>query len=519
MAIAGDYNLGDSAEYSAAEATLQSLAQSVPIDGATGFNPSGVPALPDGGSDGLADEATTTASLSRPASQTNATDFSSADSNTADFGPTPPRLTSLDGDSPESKALLLQSMFSGLKAFDIEYSLKKANGNLEAALDDLLNLEYLQSTGQQAKGVDAFFAADDAPCSRSKRSKAKKGAGSGKSSSGQGRSDSGGECFASRGAASVGAHTLTRGRPAQDDIQYIAERFGMRSDQVSAAYHKAGCSKGATAVELLDQLLSHGIQSQDEAGKAEADKLARKYRHVPERYMLTIVHVAGSIPQFAGDVACLVNKHFSKQPKSTRLDISYSLAPLAPGEIEGTGAVAVARRASAAAAASGRAAPAAMSSCQALEAANKHRQARMEAMSSAAQLRRKGGSSGLYRQAVGYYTDQAREQARYAQQAVSTAADLWVEEQRTASAIDLHGVEVRDGVRIARQKTQEWWQGLGEFRSKKAKEQGGFTVITGLGRHSAGGMSQLRAAVAAALVQDGWRVRVETGKFVVEGRR
>ena len=156
---------------------------------------------------------------------------------------------------------------------------------------------------------------------------------------------------------------------------------------------------------------------------------------------------------------------------------------------------------------------------QAVQAANKHHQDRVDALSSAAQLHRRGASSPLYRQAAGYYTDRAREQARYAQQATATAADLLVQEQSTSNSIDLHGVVVQDGVRIARQKTQDWWQGLGEFRSKRAKEQGGFTVITGLGRHSAGGISQMRQAVAAALLQDGWKFHVETGRFVVTGRR
>jgi hypothetical protein len=88
----------------------------------------------------------------------------------------------------------------------------------------------------------------------------------------------------------------------------------------------------------------------------------------------------------------------------------------------------------------------------------------------------------------------------------------------TASLIDLHGVRVQDGVRIARQRVQAWWDGLGEFRSRRAREQP-FTVITGLGRHSAGGVSQMRQAVARALLQDGWQLQVETGRFVISGRR
>ncbi|UNI18111.1 hypothetical protein JDV02_004401 [Purpureocillium takamizusanense] len=393
-------------------------------------------------------------------------------------------------------------MFADLKPYDVEYSLKKANGDVQTALDDLLNIQYLTSTGQQMKGIDGFFTPEDATASKGKRKK------KGKKAPNPG----------SDLADTTPPNLETNG---QDDIQYIAERFGMRSEEVSEAYHKCDRSKGATAVELLDQFLSHGIETQDEAGKEHAEAMTRKYRHVPEKYMPTIVHVAGSIPQFADDLASLLNRHFTKQPKAQKLGLTYRLTPLPRDGIEGADVPAPTSKAAGQVGMLATKAPAvpSMDYSQAVQAANSYHQARVDALSSAAQFHRRGASSPLYRQAASYYTDRAREQARYAQQATATAADLLVEEQSTSNSIDLHGVVIQDGVRIARQKTQDWWQGLGEFRSKKAREQGGFTVITGLGRHSTGGVSQLRQAVAAALLQDGWKFHVETGKFVVTGRR
>ncbi|OAQ82348.1 smr domain-containing protein [Purpureocillium lilacinum] len=503
VAIASDYNLADPNAYDAAKATLEDIAQSVPSEEATGFNPSGIPIVPEGDSDGLKDEPTTTASVSQPASQTNATDPSSVGSAAADCSAAIPRLTSFDNDSQETKVLLLQSMFADLKPYDVEYALKKANGDVQTALDYLLNIQYLASTGQQMKGIDGFFTPEEtAASSKGKRKRQGKKALSPSSD------------LSDTTPPNLEANS-------QDDIQFIAERFGMRSEEVSDAYQKCDRSKGATAVELLDQFLSHGIETQDEAGKEHADALARKYRHVPEKYMPTIVHVAGSIPQFADDLASLLNKHFTKQSKAQKLDLTYRLTPLPREEIEGSDVSASAGKSGGQVGLLGaklHAAPS-MDYSQAVQAANKHHQDRVDALSSAAQLHRRGASSPLYRQAAGYYTDRAREQARYAQQATATAADLLVQEQSTSNSIDLHGVVVQDGVRIARQKTQDWWQGLGEFRSKRAKEQGGFTVITGLGRHSAGGISQMRQAVAAALLQDGWKFHVETGRFVVTGRR
>ncbi|POR37354.1 Uncharacterized protein TPAR_02431 [Tolypocladium paradoxum] len=506
VAIANDYNLQDPSAYDAAHATLQDLAQSVPSEEATGFNSSGIPVLPEWESDEVRDEPTMSTSISHQASQIHGTDPSSTDTSSAAAEPhaAVPRLTTFDNDSKESKILLLQSMFSELKEYDVKYALKKANGDFQAALDDLLNIQYLQSTGQQKKGVDGFFKPDDAPSSKSKRKKkAKKGL----------TPDSD---LSLDGSPALGAETN-----GQDEIEYIAERLGIRSDEVSDMYHKSECSKGATVVELLDQYISHGIETQDDAGKQHADDLARTYRHVPGKYMPTIVHVAGSIPQFADDLAALLNKHFSKQSKGQRFDLSYRLTPLPREDMEAGGLLAPGKatvREANVMAGRSTAATSSVDLAKAFQAANSYHQARIDAASSAAQLHRRGASSPLYRQAASYYTDRAREQARYAQQATSTAADILVEQQSTANSIDLHGVLVHDGVRIARQRTQDWWQGLGEFRARRAREEG-FTVITGLGRHNSSGVSQLRQAVAAALLQDGWKVRVETGKFVVTGRR
>ncbi|KAM4063148.1 smr domain-containing protein [Hirsutella rhossiliensis] len=497
VAIANDYNLQDPVAYDAAFETLRGLSQSVPSEEATGFNASGIP-VHDEESDETKDESGTSTTNSRPTSQAHVTEPSSTDASSS-IAPEPqtdiPRLTSFDNDSEESKILSLQSMFAELSAYDVSHSLKNAKGDFQAALDDLLNKQYLKSTGQEIKGIDGFFQADDAPLSKSKRKRKKKNQGN---------------------RANPDASPSLDESPGFDDgqheIEYIAERFGIRSDEVSGIYRKTQRSGGATVVELLNQYISHGVESKDDAGKQHADGLTRKYRYVPGKYMPTIVHVAGSIPQFADDLAALLNKHFSRQSRGQKLELGYRLTPLPQEDIEG-GAWQLATAKPA------RKLPTGQKDLgQVLETANNLHQAKRDTLETAAQLHRRGAANPLYRQAASFYTDRARDQARQAQQATSAAADLLVQQQTTPSSVDLHGVLVHDGVRIALQKTRDWWNGLGEFRVRKAKEEG-FTVITGLGRHSAGGVSQMRQAVVAALLQDGWKLQVETGKFVVSGRR
>lgn len=132
----------------------------------------------------------------------------------------------------------------------------------------------------------------------------------------------------------------------------------------------------------------------------------------------------------------------------------------------------------------------------------------------AATLKRMGP---LGRQGAVVYTERAREEARARAAQVSQWADELVAQQSTDSTVDLHGVYVLEGVRITRQRIWAWWDGLGENRQAAARRSG-FTVVTGLGNHSAGGISRLRQAVGAYLKNDGWKVETLTGSFYITGR-
>ncbi|KAK3902397.1 hypothetical protein C8A05DRAFT_33902 [Staphylotrichum tortipilum] len=132
----------------------------------------------------------------------------------------------------------------------------------------------------------------------------------------------------------------------------------------------------------------------------------------------------------------------------------------------------------------------------------------------AAALRRMGP---LGRQGAAVYLDRAREARGAFTAHASHAAEQHVDGQSTDTMIDLHGVVVMDGVRIAKQRVWSWWNGLGENRRVLAREPG-FTIVTGVGKHSAGGVSRLRQAVGVYLRNDGWRVETLTGRFHVTGR-
>lgn len=130
---------------------------------------------------------------------------------------------------------------------------------------------------------------------------------------------------------------------------------------------------------------------------------------------------------------------------------------------------------------------------------------------------RRGKSDVLYRPVAGVLAARAKEQRAQARRIEAQQYETHVDRSASSTSIDLHGIPVADGVRIALDKTQAWWMDLGEDRAKKARDQG-FVVVTGLGNHSAGGVSRMRQEVGAALKRGGWRVSVETGQFVVHGK-
>jgi len=133
---------------------------------------------------------------------------------------------------------------------------------------------------------------------------------------------------------------------------------------------------------------------------------------------------------------------------------------------------------------------------------------------SAAALSRLGP---LGRQGASVYIQRAREETRKALEKTSAMAEQLVGRQSSPTRVDLHGVTVLDGVRIAKHRVWQWWDNLGESRARIAKEQG-ITVITGVGHHSQNGVSRLRQAVGIALQNDGWKVEALTGQFYITGR-
>lgn len=159
-----------------------------------------------------------------------------------------------------------------------------------------------------------------------------------------------------------------------------------------------------------------------------------------------------------------------------------------------------------------------------LSTAQNHCDTGSTAYAKASAASRRGKSDHLMSAAAGYYATIGRDEFVRAKKNAGLAADALVESQSVpGSLLDLHGTTVADAIRIANKKVEGWWEGLGESRYSGGSKyhaaiNGGFVIVTGIGRHSKDGTSRLGPAVAKALMKSGWKVELMSGSMTVKGR-
>lgn len=551
MSISSDYNLADPEEFAAAREVLRTLSENVVAEEATGFNPSGIgvddPGDIDATSIGAAkvgesdvksnSDLTVATESSQPLSLASA--ISSASKSSAHDAPELFRVDVFDDLSDRDKEGQLCQMFTSLKPIDISLALKKRNGDASLAIDELLNLQLLEESGQRLKGIDGFCVPDGEPVGKKKKGKKKKKAHKGSLVQSPTSPVAPEQVFSvdeehdgKRFRDSLGCHAnipwgFFDTKPIYvENIAFVSERFHWPKPQVTEMYYTHNASIGATVVAIIDKYIALGVEFSDVDQFQDAKEQAEKHLWVPQEYVFGAFDMCQS-RQYAIDIAELLGDHFER-PAYLKYNVSYSsvastpkpvidskensatstsqlvskpTSPRSPTDTVRTEAVT-------------RAASFYGTNTTSAEVAV----ARDHSFTSAAAAFRKGRGNPLFRQAGAYYAERAREQASIQRQFASEEAERLVDRNSTRSMVDLHGVTVADGVDIARNRVLQWWDGLGEDRTRKAREEG-LTIVTGVGRHSVDGRSRLRSSVFKALVADGWKIEVLTGACCVTGRR
>ncbi|KAL5114322.1 hypothetical protein ACEQ8H_007797 [Pleosporales sp. CAS-2024a] len=400
---------------------------------------------------------------------------------------------------------ILADTFPTLRPELIAYTLRKAGNDLDKATDELLNHVYFEDSraspteeGAVAKGIDAFSEDYHVP-QRSKKGKNKKRQKLALDSLRPADTSD------SEPLSPATNHWTNTSR----DVGYITSRTTLAHKAVASIYHANGASLSATILAIVrKELQAHKKDAQPDAALVQdALALNEAFPNLDLEFALALVRLADASVAQAHDLAKALSDGVPASETRARggiqLDLRY--APVSLEEEASTMPRLPVL------------APAARPHGSASLA-----RARGDAFQQASAAYRKGKSTPLMRQAAGYYAQEGRDYNANLKAMSQVEADQLVVGQSGSTYLDLHGVTVANATRIAKQRTQAWWDGLGERRIREwGNARGGvgegYRIVTGLGRHSEGGRGKLTPAVLKTLISDGWKVEVGTGELLVTG--
>lgn len=426
-----------------------------------------------------------------------------------------------------TKIRLLKDMFPDMNDYTISFTLKKCNGNWERAMEELLNHTFFEGQGLTdagskmcAKGVEAF-SEDNLAKRRSKRKDKRR------------VKTDGDESYPSSRASESNYVTPNLWQNAAKDVEFIASRTKISAAQISSLYHKNGASLPTTIATLLDlpSLFSTVAvpPATDPIIVVNAFDLGKDFPSILPTHLTSLIRLTHPSTAAAHELAKALSARRPSQSGGLQVITHYTplhSANNTDSEDDWTPVSARTPNTSSPRLPMPHHFPAAIDPVTAAHNYNTHA---ARAFSQASAAHRKGKSDRLMGAAAGYYSQVGRDYATLRTTATSAAADELVAQQSTRGQIDLHGTNVKDAVRIARSKTEDWWKrggGRGVLGLDGRVERGvgtfgqseGLRLITGLGRHSEGGRAKIGPAVGRMLAVEGWRFVVDEGVFVVTGK-
>ncbi|KAL9019441.1 MAG: hypothetical protein Q9185_003333 [Variospora sp. 1 TL-2023] len=407
----------------------------------------------------------------------------------------------LESLSVDRKRAILCEMFPTIKPFDVAYVLSKTQQDFGKAVEELLNqsfLEFQSSNGEETllkKGIDGFLEPDNArgrkPRVRRRKQQMRR------TSSTPAPSD---------GVSTESVTTFSRWDRAKKDVDFLAHRINLPPPTISSAYHASGASLPLTIKSLCtsaSSVLSPHLALLDaDIIDAHATELALDFPALPRAtakalvqlthpFTTSAVELAEVALAFPSSTADVLTPQYIPRPVSPNLQSRQSKPRSTKVSFD------MATRQVHASAA-----------------------ARSNAYTQASAAYRKSKSRPLMGGAASYYGAVGRDATASMRRYEAAAADALVTFQSRAGEIDLHGVNVKDAVRIAQDHVEDWWEAEGQEWARAGKAMGGrgMRIVTGVGRHSEGGRGKLGPAVGAMLVREGWKVEIEHGVINVVGK-
>ncbi|KAF2765917.1 hypothetical protein EJ03DRAFT_330589 [Teratosphaeria nubilosa] len=505
-AIVLDYDLGDGVALQSVREILDQLKESALPEEAAGFDPSGTGASDEdaGASDKRAEscpESRTQTDLTSMSNGLSSLDISDDESLPVGDAEDLERL------DEETKIELLQDVFPNrFSKYMIQHTLRKCNGKWQSCMEELLNHVYFEEAelsegrGIAVKGVDAF--ADEGGNRRGRKAKAKRR----RVKAADGRRSS----SLPLPPADSSAPVTNKWQVAAKDVEFIADRTRIATGTVSSEYYKHGSSVSKTIGALLKATMeeSKHVVTDDAAVAASAWTLGHDFPTISPEYLAAIVRLTYPSTTAAQELATALTAK-PKLAGGVQIIPQYARPLLADVDAVPTPSRAAKNSIDA-------------DDLESANLANAYASARATAFSQAQAAHRKAKSDRLMGGAAAYYGQVGREYNALSHAASAAAADKLANAQSTSSQLDLHGIDVQNAVRIAKEKVEDWWDGLGESRVNGrlgvGERQTGYRIIVGLGTHSAGGKGKLGPAVTKVLAADGWKIENAGAVILVKGR-
>ncbi len=420
--------------------------------------------------------------------------------------------TDLEDMTMEGKQMFLNDMFTTMKPttitpYTVSFVLKKCNGVLCRAIDELLNLQSLEQEKHESgngqalipKGVDGFMGEENG--SRGRKGKSRKPQRTNESS--RASSVTSALTDVSNGRKNVWASS-------EDEVDFVCSRTNLPPKLVKSTYHANGASLSATIRSLSskDAATFKDLNDVDALLHISVVELKNDFDSVPESQLYGLLSIARNHPSAARELAEAMTA-LPEPPQVGKVNGFAQYAPLTVGdEIESSTSRSPSPWTN-------------VDHSYARSVAASHGAAAGLAYKQAAAAYRRGKSDRLMGGAAAYYADVGRERAKAAKLSYATAADALVASQSSSRAVDLHGVGVADAVRIVSERVTIWWDSLGDAKYAPGgggPARGGFRIVTGVGRHSKDGAPRIGPAVNRMLVREGWKVEIGQGESIVYGK-
>ena len=406
---------------------------------------------------------------------------------------------------PEGKQAFLMEMFPDVQDVTILQGLKETGNNVKRVIEELLNHVFIQqgATGGdenvKPKGIDGFAVPEEFERGRRRKGRRKTQHTDANTSSPVTTN------------ASMSETTDSKWKSIEDDVRFISSRTGLRMRTITSFYHENGASMSSTIQAILEAESREIAQAgpNESIIQANAVDLGQEFPSISSQHLLALIRLTHPSTASAHELAKALVKRRPESKERSGIEIITRLPPidLSSHSTRSSSRTKVPEQQLPISAATA----AALSSSFAL--------ARQTAFSQASTAHRRSNSNNLMGAAASYYSDLGRAYGMKAKQYSAVAADAWVEANSSGTELDLHGVSVRDAVRLASEKVNGWWIGLGDARfGGRPASTRCYRIITGVGNHSEDGRGKIGPAVGRMLMREGWKVQIGTGTLTVSGR-